>query len=187
MTGQGKGTSGKGSWEPSQRSAPLPTCLWVPSLACSVRGCVCEKGTCVYGGSCPCVCGGEGWAESSSTKTGVSGSEVFLRKCPRTSGSEMTISARWEGLGMGKCRGLADALVRRSTVTPPHPRPSISCCSSTWLFSASSRAQTCETLPAYRIRDFSGVPLHFPALTWTALRETVWALWRKFQRRIMPL
>lgn len=64
------------------------------------------------------------------TKTGLSGSELFLRKCPRTSGSEMTISARWEVLGTGKCRGLADALARWFTVatsrrppTPLHPTP----------------------------------------------------------------
>lgn len=59
MTGQGKGNSGKGSSEPSPRRAPLPACLQVPSVACSVRACVCEKGTCVYGGSYQCVCRGE--------------------------------------------------------------------------------------------------------------------------------
>lgn len=130
------------------------------------------------------------------TKTGVSGSEVFLSRCPRTSGSEMTISARWEVLGTGKCRGLADALARRFTVatsrrlpTPPHPHPRHQSAAAhpPGLSSASGRAQTCETLLAYRIRDFHRVPLYFPALTWTVLKERVWALRHKFQRRIMPL
>lgn len=165
MTGQGKGTS------------PLPACLWVPSLACSVR--VPEKGTCVYGGSYPCVCGGEEWAESSSFVL----ENQNRRKWFWSVSQKMSTYFR---LRNDKCRGLADALVRGSTVDPP-PTPSVSCCSSTWLSSASSRAQTCETLPACRIRDFNGVPLHFSALTWTVLKDAVWALWRKFERRIMPL